>query len=59
MCWKDWFVFVYSFPLSFLWGSVVKNPPTMQETWVLSLGQQDLLEEEMASHSSSLAWEIL
>ena len=30
----------------------------MQETWVLSLGQEDPLEEEMASHSSILAWEI-
>ena len=30
----------------------------MQETWVRSLGQEDLLEEEMANHSSSLAWEI-
>ena len=31
----------------------------MQETWVLSLGWQDPLEEEMATHSSILAWEIL
>ena len=30
----------------------------MQEIWVLSLGQEDPLEEEMASHSSILAWEI-
>ena len=30
-----------------------------QETWVPSLGQEDLLEEEMATHSSILAWEIL
>jgi len=30
----------------------------MQEVWVLSLGQEDPLEEEMASHSSILAWEI-
>ena len=29
----------------------------MQETWVLSLGQEDPLEEEMATHSSILAWE--
>ena len=32
--------------------------PTMQETWVQSLGQEDLLEEEMATHSSILAWKI-
>ena len=35
---------------------LVKNPPAMQETWVGSLGWEDLLEEEMASHSSILAW---
>ena len=34
------------------------NPPAMQETWVLSLGQEDPLEKEMATHSSILAWEI-
>ena len=30
----------------------------MQETWVQSLGREDLLEKEMATHSSILAWEI-
>ena len=42
-------------------GSVVKNLPAMQETQetqVLSLGQEDPLEKEMATHSSILAWEI-
>ena len=39
-------------------GSVVKNPPAMQETQVQSLGQEDPLEEEMATHSSILAWRI-
>ena len=33
---------------------VVKNPPAKQETWVLFLGQEDLLERGMASHSSIL-----
>ena len=37
---------------------MVKNPLAMQETWVRSLGQEDPLEEEMATHSSILAWEI-
>ena len=37
----------------------VKNLPVMQETRVQSLGQRDPLEEEMATHSSILAWEIL
>ena len=42
----------------FLGGSAVKNPPAMQETRVLSLGQEDPLEKEIATHSSILAWEI-
>ena len=37
---------------------MVKNPSAMQETWVQSLGWEDLLEKEMATHSSILAWEI-
>ena len=36
----------------------VKNPPALQETWVQSLGQEDPLEEEIATHSSILAWKI-
>ena len=36
----------------------VKNLPAMRETWVLSLGQEDLLEKGMATHSSILAWRI-
>ena len=39
-------------------GSVVKNPPTTEKTQVQSLGQEDPLENEMATHSSILAWEI-
>ena len=39
-------------------GSVVKNPPAVQETWIQSLGQEDSLEKEMATHSSILAREI-
>ena len=37
---------------------MVKNPPAMQETWVLSLGWEDPLEREMATHCSILAWRI-
>ena len=37
-----------------VWASL----PAMQETWVRSLGQEDPLEEGMATHSSILAWEI-
>ena len=39
-------------------AQIVKRLPTMQETWVQSLGWEDLLEKEMATHSSILAWKI-
>ena len=35
-----------------------KNLPARQETWVRDLGQEDLLEKGMATHSSILTWEI-
>ena len=37
---------------------MVKNPPAMQETQVRSLGQEGPLEEELATYSSILAWEV-
>ena len=37
---------------------MLKNPPAMQETQVLSLGWEDPLEKEVAAHSSILAWEM-
>ena len=37
---------------------MVKRLPTMRETWVQSLGWEDFLEEEMATHSRILAWKI-
>ena len=39
-------------------AQTVKRLPTMWETWVQSLGLEDLLEKEMATHSSILAWKI-
>ena len=36
----------------------LKRLPAMRETWVQSLGQKDLVEKEMATHSSILAWRI-
>ena len=39
-------------------AQMVKRLPTMQETWVQSLGLKDFLEKEMATHSSILAWNI-
>ena len=51
-----------AYPLHHSWASLVaqlvKNPPTMQETWVQFLGWEDPLEREMATHSSILAWRI-
>ena len=50
------------YPLPYFWASLlaqlVKNPPTMLETWVQSLGWEDSLEKRMATHSSILAWRI-
>ena len=39
-------------------AQLVKNPPAMQETWVLSLSWEDPLEKGKATHSSILAWKI-
>ena len=51
------------YPLQYSWASLVaqlvKNPPAIQETWVLSLGWEDSLEREMATHSGILVWTIL
>ena len=41
-----------------LMAQMVKRLPTRQETWVRSLGREDPLEKEMATHSSTLAWKI-
>ena len=53
---------MYFFFFNSLWTSLVaqmiKNLPVMKETWVQSLGQEDPLEKEMATHSSILAWRI-
>ena len=49
-------------PLQYSWASLVaqlvKNPPAVQETWVQSLGWEDPVEKEKATHSSILAWRI-
>ena len=39
-------------------AQTVKRLSTMQETWIQSLGQEDPLEKEMATHSSTIAWKI-
>ena len=53
------FLFIYqsvAFTGASLVAQMVKNLPAMWETWVLSLGWEDPLEEGMAIHSSILAW---
>ena len=59
---KGWLWIHLSLPLEcqlgFPGGSVVKNLSAMWETRVQSLGWEDLLEKEMATHSSILAWKI-
>ena len=51
------------YPLQYSWASLVaqlvKNPPARWETWVRSLGWEDLLEKGKATHSSILTWRIL
>ena len=53
---------IYWTQLPFNWASfvaqMVKHLPVMWESWVRSLGWEDPLEKEMATHSSSLAWKI-
>ena len=60
--WRWWFLFIYfeyrSNGRASLVAQVVKNLPSVKETWVQSLGWEDLLEKGMASHSSILAWRI-
>ena len=49
---------IHNLPWDSLVAHVVKNPPTMQETWARFLGWEGPLEKEMATHSSILAWRI-
>ena len=46
-------------PRESLLAQTVKNLPAIQEMWILSLGGEDPLEDEMATHSNILAWRIL
>ena len=49
---------VNAFNRASLVAQMVKNLPEMLETWVQSLGQEDPLEKDMATHPSTLAWRI-
>ena len=44
--------------MAFLVAHMVKRLPTVRETWDQSLGREDPLEKEMATHSGTLAWKI-
>ena len=52
------YIYIYECFISFPGGSAVKNLPAMQGTQVQSLGGEDPLEKEMATHSRILAWGI-
>ena len=53
-----WVSFFFSSLVASLVAQSVKKLPAVQETWVWSLGQEDPLEKEMATHSSILSWKI-
>ena len=55
---KTEFFILYLGYTSSLVAQMVKPLPTMQETWVRSLGREDPLEKAMATHTSTLAWKI-
>ena len=53
------FYFLYTYDVwASLVAQIVKCLPAIQVTWVRSLGREDPLEEETATHSSTLAWRI-
>ena len=55
-------IYALQLHIASIWASLVaqlvKNPPSMQKTWVQSLGWENSMEEAMATHSSILAWRI-
>ena len=51
-------MYTYGQCMGFPVVQVVKNPPTIRETWVLSLGWEDPLEGGMATQASILAWRL-
>ena len=53
---EEWNLYTFQ---GLLVAQTVKHLPTVQETWVRSLDQEDPLEKGMATHSSILAWRIL
>ena len=60
VCCPSWFCSIRDLQLlqASLVAQTVKRLPAVQETWVRSLGWEDPLEKEMATHSGTLAWKI-
>ena len=59
--WIESFLAILYMPLytkTSLVAQMIKHLPIMRETWVQSLGREDLLEKKMVTHSSTLAWKI-
>ena len=54
----DLFTYIIVYITGFLVVQLVKNSPAMRETWVQSMGWEDLLEKGKAAHFSILAWKI-
>ena len=52
------FIYIYHIKSASLVAQTVKRLPAVPETWVRSLGQEDPLEKEMETYSSTFAWEI-
>ena len=55
---RAFFIYMPTSAVASLVAERLKRLPAMRETWVRSLGQEDSLEKEMATHSSTLAWRI-
>ena len=55
---RAFFIYMPTSAVASLVAERLKRLPAMRETWVRSLGQEDSLEKEMATHSSILAWSI-
>ena len=51
-------IYILQYYILFPWWLRIKHLPAIQKTWVRSLGWEDPLEKEMATHSSTLAWRI-
>ena len=56
--WVPWASLLCTYSFSLIMAQLIKNPPVIQETWVLSFSRGDPLEKRKATHSSIVAWRI-